>query len=276
MMSRVSLNLSSLSIQQPKLPSTLPPISHKFLDENPTLTTSYYHESDIFEDIPITLLLPGGITFKLIVKTGETVQEIKRKLDTEHGVPYSDATLYYNGKCMIDPLSLNDFPGLVRKTNVCLDVKISSAWKPKENVHYTSSQSGTQMLSSTTNKSDFMDIRVEPEVPNTTSTSSLNNISFVEYVDAPISNNNNTNSLVSNFSSVHQPDFFSDLPTSPPPLPNAFSDSPNAGKMNRRKPENETKISTTTIDIRDDDDPQGKEIQKLGGNTKRWKLCFLF
>jgi len=271
MTSRVSLNLSSLSVQQPKMPSTLPPISqHKFLDENPPLPASYYQESDIFEDIPITLILPDGITFKLIVKTGETVQEIKRKLDTLHGVPYSDATLYYNGKCMIDPLSLNDFPGLVRKTNVCLDVKISSAWKPKETIQYTTSQTGTL----TTNKSEFMDIRVEPEII-TTSTSSLNHISFVEYADAPI-NSSNTDSLVSNISSMHQPDLYSDPPASPPTLPNAFSDSPNTGKMNRRRPENETKMSTTTIDIKDDEDPQCKEIQKLGGNHKRWKLCFLF
>lgn len=268
MMSRVSLNLSSLSIQQPKVPSTLPSISHKFLDETPT-PTSYYQESDIFEDIPITLILPDGITFKLIVKTGETVQEIKRKLDTLHGVPYSDATLYYNGECMIDPLSLNDFPGLVRKTNVCLEVKISSAWRPKENVQYSSSQTGT----ATTNKSEFMDIRVGPET--ITSTSSLNHISFVEYADTPI-NSNNTDSLVSNITSMHQPDLCSDPPVSAPTLPNAFADSPTMGKMNRRRPENETKMSTTTIDIKDDDDPQCKEIQKLGGNTKRWKLCFLF
>lgn len=271
MMSRVSLNLSTLPIQQPKLPSALPPI-HKFLDESATLSSSYYQESDIFEDIPITLILPDGITFKLIVKTGETVQEIKRKLDTLHGIPYADATLYYNGECMIDPLSLNDFPGLICKTNVCLDVKISSTWKPRENVQYSSSQTGTgmQTLSSSTNKNDCVDIGVGPEMTSTTSTSSLNSISFVECMDAPNNaSSKNIDSLVSN-----QPDF-GEVPVSPPPLPNAFSDSPNTSKMNRRRPESEAKTGITTIDIKDNDDPQCKDIQKLSG-TKRWRFCFLF
>lgn len=131
MANRLSLNLTPLSpiASPPKLSTSLPPIhSHKTAEEKPPPQppSSYYQESDIFEDIPITLVLPDGVTFKLIVKTGETVQEIKRKLATLHGIPYSDATLYYNGACMIDPLSLNDFPGLVCKAGVCLDVKVIS------------------------------------------------------------------------------------------------------------------------------------------------------
>lgn len=277
MMNRVSLNLSTLSIQ-PKMPapSPLPPIQ----SQSPTLSSSYYQESDIFEDIPITLKLPDGITFKLIVKTGETVQEIKRKLDTLHGIPYSDATLYYNETCMIDPLSLNDFPGLVCNTNVCLDVKISSAWKPRDNVQYTSPQTGTGM-----HKNEYVDIGVGSGMVNTTSTSSLTSISFVEYVDATSSNisdsisrsssSKNIDNLVS--TAADQQDFYGEQTGSPPPLPNTFSDSPNTSKMNRRRPESEaTKTGTTTIDI-NDDDPQCKDIQKLSGNsTKRWKFCFLF
>jgi len=274
MMNRVSLNLSPLSIQS-KLTPPLPPIPA----HNPPPT--YHQESDIFQDIPITLILPDGVTFKLIVKTGETVQEIKRKLDTLHGIPYSDATLYYNGKCMIDPLSLNDFPGLVCKTNVCLDVKISSAWKLKENVQYTSPRPGGHILNSTTSKNNFMDIGADQsELISATSSSSLNSISFVECVDAPINaSNKGAENLArnTNTSSVqqNQPGLYSDEPPASPPLPNAFSDSPNMGKMNRRRPENETKTGTTTIDVKDDADPQCKDIQKIG-NTKRWKLCFLF
>jgi len=299
MMSRVSLNLSPLSVQQPKLSSSLPPIhSHKFLDEKP-LSSSYYQESDIFEDIPITLLLPDGVTFKLIVKTGETVQEIKRKLDTLHGIPYSDATLFYNGKCMIDPLSLNDFPGLVCKTNICLDVKISS-WKPKEPIQQQQlPQTGSQHISNSAGaskneprKNDFMDIGAPEMMLNVASTGSLNSISFVEYVDAPLhtGNNNNTSNINNINPSHHQPDLYGNIPnsttsssppSSPPQLPNAFSDSPNLNKINRRKPESETttKTGSTTIDVKDDDDddPQCKDIQKLGGSSsKRWKLCFLF
>lgn len=296
MVSRVSLNLSPLAVQPPKLSSSLPPIhSHKFLGEKP-LSSSYYQESDIFEDIPITLVLPDGVTFKLIVKTGETVQEIKRKLDTLHGIPYSDATLFYNGKCMIDPLSLNDFPGLICKSNnnVCLDVKLSSAWKPQQLPRAASSphiNSASLIKSETPRKNDLRDSIGEPD-GLVASTSSVNSISFVDYVDVPLntattnhnssgsnnngnSNNNNINNI--NTFSHHQPDLYGvhtpSPPHSPPPLPNAFSDSPN-NKVNRRKPDSETKTNSTTIDIKDDDDDP-KDIQKIGGN-KRWKFCFLF
>jgi hypothetical protein len=253
----VSLNLSPLSIQ-PKISSPLPPISsHKLVDE-PT-PTSYYQESDIFEDITITLIMPDGVTFKLIVKTGETVQEIKRKLDTLHGIPYADASLYYNGKCMIDPLSLNDFPGLVCKTNVCLDVKMSPTWK--SNATQPALSLDIQGMHTTTNMSRAlsMDIGAEPEIAGVTSTNSLNNISFVEHSETPPPNAGIAHSpsaddfIRSSWSPTPQQQ---DGP--PPTLPNAFSDSPNAYKMNRRKPESD---KTTTIDIIDDDDPQCKEIQ---------------
>lgn len=111
---------------------------------------------------------------------------------------------------------------------------------------------------------------------STTSISSLHSISFVEYVDARNSNTSNgyDNTYTNN---QHHKDSFEDRPSSPLPLPNAFSDSPNMDKLSRRRQDTEKeRTGTTTIDVQDDDDPQCKEIQKLGGNKRAWKICFLF
>jgi len=281
-MKRMSLTLPPLTVQPtpPPLTSSMPHINTLKLQPTPEQPpkSDYHHESDIHEEIPLSLVLPDGVTYKFIVKTGETVQEIKRKLDTTHGIPYSDATLYFNGKCMIDPLSLNDFPGLVCKDGVSLDVKLNSAWSKKDDVqqlfqtpNQTQNQppplNGTQHSVQESRKSTaFLDIGTAPQ---NYSSDFLNSLSFVEYVDAPLSSSDSRMHLDS-----YDP---ASPPSSPPSLPNAFSDSPTAGKMNRRKPEEPTKVGSTTIDIKDDDDdPQCKEIHEIGKSSKRWKLCFLF
>jgi len=103
---------------------------------------SYHDESNIFEEIRLVCVLPAGDTLQLLVNSGETVQEIKRKLDAVHGIPFSTSSLHHNGKLMMDPLSLNDFPGLLAKsplslseggnTTVTLQVKLTPVVTVKE------------------------------------------------------------------------------------------------------------------------------------------------
>jgi hypothetical protein len=76
--------------RSPNLPSLRLPDSN--------LKNSYYHESDIFEDINIELVLPNGNSKTLNVKIGETVQQIKRQLDDNFGIPFSDTDLFLEGK----------------------------------------------------------------------------------------------------------------------------------------------------------------------------------
>ena len=98
-------------------------------DREPTLANSYHYESDIFEDIEILLKLPNGTEQKLNVKIGETVQQLKRYVDTDHSIPYEESVLFLNGKAMLDPLSLNDFPTIVKSKSATIDVKVFLVYK---------------------------------------------------------------------------------------------------------------------------------------------------
>eukprot|EP00168_Porphyra_purpurea_P000447 TRINITY_DN10498_c0_g1_i1.p1 TRINITY_DN10498_c0_g1~~TRINITY_DN10498_c0_g1_i1.p1 ORF type:complete len:142 (+),score=44.63 TRINITY_DN10498_c0_g1_i1:66-428(+) len=73
---------------------------------------SYDEESDIHEDITIIVKLDGDRTEKIDCKTGETIMNIKKKIHDDHGVPFS-CVVSFQGKPMLDPLSLNDFPHLI-------------------------------------------------------------------------------------------------------------------------------------------------------------------
>src|SRR5256885_7453465 len=91
---------------------------------NTTAESSYHEESNIRHDIPLQLNLPNGTTKIISVKIGETVQEIKRRLMVEHGIPYSESKLFLDGKHMLDPLSLNDFPSIVETNKACITVEV--------------------------------------------------------------------------------------------------------------------------------------------------------
>lgn len=106
------------SIRSSKLPTlTLP-------DRREDLKDSYHCESDIFEDIDVQLTFPGGDLRILRVKMGETVQGIKRHIETNFGIPYTNSALYLDGKHMLDPLSLNDFPSIAQKQTTSLEVRV--------------------------------------------------------------------------------------------------------------------------------------------------------
>eukprot|EP01116_Phalansterium_solitarium_P025675 TRINITY_DN9939_c0_g1_i1.p1 TRINITY_DN9939_c0_g1~~TRINITY_DN9939_c0_g1_i1.p1 ORF type:complete len:227 (-),score=33.71 TRINITY_DN9939_c0_g1_i1:235-915(-) len=95
----------------------------------PVLRASYYEESDIHHDLTVTLLLPDGRHEVFALKDGETVSELKRKLVTTRNYPhpFADTQLYLNGKFMMDPLSLNDFPAIVGKSEISLEVRIKDS-----------------------------------------------------------------------------------------------------------------------------------------------------
>lgn len=79
------------------------------------LEGSYHEEADIHETIPLILTLPNGEILTRTIKIGDTVQAIKRTLLVEHSLPYEKIELCIDGKPMMDPLSLNDFPLIVER-----------------------------------------------------------------------------------------------------------------------------------------------------------------
>ena len=74
---------------------------------------SYDDESNIHDDITLTFLFPDGKEQDVTCKTGETVSNLKKKLLDEYQIPFS-CKLTYKSTTMLDPLSLNDFPELLK------------------------------------------------------------------------------------------------------------------------------------------------------------------
>jgi hypothetical protein len=84
---------------------------------------SYFNESNIHKEIKITFTLPSGDVLEEVVNSGETVQEIKRKLCSASKIP-SNSMFFFNGTDMLDPLSLNDIPGVTGNSSLQIVVKV--------------------------------------------------------------------------------------------------------------------------------------------------------
>eukprot|EP00727_Mastigamoeba_balamuthi_P001166 m51a1_g11046 putative telomerase reverse transcriptase (1147) ;mRNA; f:456552-494419 len=95
------------------------------------VSQSYYEESDIFEDVPVEIRWTGRGSaargrrpLSLRFKIGETVQNIKMRLAAVFGAPYARTTLMLDGRAMMDPLSLNDFPLIVQRKRALIFARI--------------------------------------------------------------------------------------------------------------------------------------------------------
>eukprot|EP00005_Dracoamoeba_jomungandri_P005541 CAMPEP_0174260050 /NCGR_PEP_ID=MMETSP0439-20130205/8796_1 /TAXON_ID=0 /ORGANISM="Stereomyxa ramosa, Strain Chinc5" /LENGTH=102 /DNA_ID=CAMNT_0015344181 /DNA_START=42 /DNA_END=350 /DNA_ORIENTATION=- len=82
---------------------------------------SYDTESSIHQEVTINITLPDEREVQMKFTTGDTVQNIKKRLVAEHDLVYGDIECFYNDTLMIDPLSLNDFPDLdLDDFNLCV------------------------------------------------------------------------------------------------------------------------------------------------------------
>eukprot|EP01113_Clastostelium_recurvatum_P043614 TRINITY_DN7248_c0_g1_i6.p1 TRINITY_DN7248_c0_g1~~TRINITY_DN7248_c0_g1_i6.p1 ORF type:complete len:505 (+),score=124.64 TRINITY_DN7248_c0_g1_i6:150-1664(+) len=88
-------------------------------------TRSYDEESNIHEQITLKMVMPSGVTHEIKASTGQTVQELKKILEVKHQIPCRASSLFYGGKFMLDPLSINDFPGIMRDKGAVITIKIS-------------------------------------------------------------------------------------------------------------------------------------------------------
>eukprot|EP00992_Anisonema_acinus_P008437 TRINITY_DN4525_c0_g1_i1.p1 TRINITY_DN4525_c0_g1~~TRINITY_DN4525_c0_g1_i1.p1 ORF type:complete len:127 (+),score=36.05 TRINITY_DN4525_c0_g1_i1:43-423(+) len=71
----------------------------------------------------ISFKLPDGSFKKQEFRMGHTVEWLKQALEDNHGLPYARSKLLFNGKMMIDPLSLSDIAGLVPNAENEVDVQ---------------------------------------------------------------------------------------------------------------------------------------------------------
>eukprot|EP00698_Gefionella_okellyi_P005590 TRINITY_DN15088_c0_g1_i1.p1 TRINITY_DN15088_c0_g1~~TRINITY_DN15088_c0_g1_i1.p1 ORF type:complete len:401 (+),score=78.77 TRINITY_DN15088_c0_g1_i1:101-1303(+) len=68
-------------------------------------------EAELFGDpVNLTLHFPKGRQLLLKRKLGESVQTVKRHLTDEYDMDFHQIRFMFQGKDMIDPLSLNDYP----------------------------------------------------------------------------------------------------------------------------------------------------------------------
>eukprot|EP00669_Euglena_mutabilis_P012187 TRINITY_DN680_c0_g2_i1.p1 TRINITY_DN680_c0_g2~~TRINITY_DN680_c0_g2_i1.p1 ORF type:complete len:131 (-),score=25.23 TRINITY_DN680_c0_g2_i1:226-618(-) len=61
----------------------------------------------------IVFTLPDGSKRQHEFRMGHSVEWLKQAIEDKHGINYHKQTLYFNGKLMIDPLSLSDIKGLL-------------------------------------------------------------------------------------------------------------------------------------------------------------------
>jgi len=259
-----------MNISLPRSMSTnIPPLSTSFHNlqqnlsnslpsqQNPTPTVnalilpnepmSYDQESDIFDNITLSLLFPGDIKHHMLVKSGETIQEIKRRISVQNGINYTSISLYYNNLSLIDPLSLNDITGLLGGSTAKLEVKISG-----ENIVIA----GITTPLSNIVLSEPPPIQGSQPPPNTVILDVNTNI--IQTIPKAVEN---PESPSSQHTTITLPNSYD----SPPPLKNS-------------EKETFTSVDTDNKDTAgNDSEAQFNAIKQLGSTNKsRWKLCFLF
>eukprot|EP01088_Endostelium_zonatum_P004381 TRINITY_DN1561_c0_g1_i1.p1 TRINITY_DN1561_c0_g1~~TRINITY_DN1561_c0_g1_i1.p1 ORF type:complete len:108 (-),score=16.68 TRINITY_DN1561_c0_g1_i1:184-507(-) len=101
----------------------IPSFSLNLSANAPKQTKTYDEESDIHEPVTVKLTLPDGTSKTLNVTVGTTIQIIKKMLETDIGLSYKDNDCFYNGKIMMEPLSLNDFPGFLDSSDKHIEIK---------------------------------------------------------------------------------------------------------------------------------------------------------
>merc|ERR1719197_899165 len=71
-------------------------------------------ENDIHKEIKLVVKTADEKRIELVCSSGETIFNLKKRLHDEHQVDYGHE-VQFNGKAMMDPLALADFPEIMEK-----------------------------------------------------------------------------------------------------------------------------------------------------------------
>ena|SRR3989338_10736012 len=85
---------------------------------------SYDEESNIHSDITLDVTLPGDKKVELKVSVGNTIFNIKKNISDNHDLPFEKLVIQHEGKTLLDPLSLNDFPSIASSGKASLIVTL--------------------------------------------------------------------------------------------------------------------------------------------------------
>jgi hypothetical protein len=288
-LNRLSLPLNTLANDTPSTTSS------SSSSTRPALS-SYFNESNIHQDIKIAFILPNGDIFEEVVKNGETVQEIKRRLYSDSKIP-SNSLFFFNGQCMLDPLSLNDIPGFVGDGALKIEVKVKGQTTSDDVTKPTSSGASDSTKPTPPTTSPTISTPKTTDTQNEQPTNITNNKpptileenaeqmyttgngkderrdSLPRGRDEPDLTPINGNDLPSNTPipnfvepATSSPDTLSTIPSLPGHA--AFDDEavPNTGLEHTKS----GKEGDTTIDVKDDESHGQKPIQTLGSGKQRW------
>eukprot|EP01096_Ripella_sp_DP13-Kostka_P016351 TRINITY_DN793_c0_g1_i1.p1 TRINITY_DN793_c0_g1~~TRINITY_DN793_c0_g1_i1.p1 ORF type:complete len:155 (-),score=91.02 TRINITY_DN793_c0_g1_i1:123-563(-) len=92
------------------------------LNLNMGTRSSYDDESNIFKDITLKFRLSDGSVKETLSKTGETFFIIKKRLQTDFAIDFQ-SKLFFNGKQLVDPLAIADYPELIAAGSPVIDVQ---------------------------------------------------------------------------------------------------------------------------------------------------------
>eukprot|EP01129_Flabellula_baltica_P015211 TRINITY_DN7578_c0_g1_i1.p1 TRINITY_DN7578_c0_g1~~TRINITY_DN7578_c0_g1_i1.p1 ORF type:complete len:145 (-),score=44.52 TRINITY_DN7578_c0_g1_i1:35-469(-) len=81
------------------------------LDKGKEIKTTE-EERNIHKKINVHLCLPTGDVLEKEYPVGEDVRTIKRDLADNHGWKFKATVLSFDGETLLDPMSLNDYPGI--------------------------------------------------------------------------------------------------------------------------------------------------------------------
>tara|TARA_R110002050_G_scaffold277245_2_gene422851 strand:- start:126 stop:485 length:360 start_codon:yes stop_codon:yes gene_type:complete len=85
---------------------------------------SYDEESNIHGKINITIVLPDKSEIIREFSLGDTVFNIKKYVHDNKGLEWKGMKASLDGKAMLDPLSLNDFPALKGKSSATVVIEV--------------------------------------------------------------------------------------------------------------------------------------------------------
>jgi hypothetical protein len=74
------------------------------------------------ESVLVVFELPDCSQGESMFKLGQTVEVLKSFVESEYGIPMPLQTLFLDGKLMLDPLSLLDYPEAKGMDEVCIRV----------------------------------------------------------------------------------------------------------------------------------------------------------
>ena len=86
-------------------------------------------EAELKSQVAVTFELPGGRTADASFQVGQTVLVLKSYLEGHHDLPMISINLMLDGKLMIDPLCLSDFPAIEKSRKARITVKQRDAGK---------------------------------------------------------------------------------------------------------------------------------------------------